>query len=87
MGVVPPTNVSAVIWASLPVKHTTPILFSVFITVLFLGKVVYAYFARLLSKFPSPRVAAFTKLYEAYHALIKNDWLENLESIHRQYGM
>lgn len=40
-----------------------------------------------LSKFPGPRLAGITKLYEAYHVLIRNDWLENLESLHEKYGM
>ncbi|KAH0420722.1 cytochrome p450 [Colletotrichum camelliae] len=39
-----------------------------------------------LSKFPGPRFAGITKLYEAYHVLIRNDWLENLESLHEKYG-
>ncbi|KAF4484538.1 Cytochrome P450 monooxygenase SAT11 [Colletotrichum fructicola Nara gc5] len=39
-----------------------------------------------LSKFPGPRLAGITKLYEAYHVLIRNDWLENLESLHEKYG-
>ncbi|KAI8310149.1 hypothetical protein K4K61_000980 [Colletotrichum sp. SAR11_59] len=38
-----------------------------------------------LSKFPGPRLAGITKLYEAYHVLIRNDWLENLESLHEKY--
>ncbi|KAK1844942.1 cytochrome p450 [Colletotrichum chrysophilum] len=39
-----------------------------------------------LSKFPGPRLAGITKLYEAYHVLIRDDWLENLESLHEKYG-
>ena len=39
-----------------------------------------------LSGFPGPKLAAATKLYEAYHVLIKNDWLENLIELHETYG-
>ncbi|KZL70412.1 cytochrome P450 [Colletotrichum tofieldiae] len=39
-----------------------------------------------LASFPGPRIAGTTKLYEAYHVLVKNDWLENLVSLHEEYG-
>lgn len=39
-----------------------------------------------LSQFSGPRAAAVTKLYEAYHYIVKNDWLANLERLHVQYG-
>ncbi|KAI0881626.1 cytochrome P450 [Annulohypoxylon maeteangense] len=49
-------------------------------------KVFYRLFLSPLSKFPGPKLAAATKLYEAYHVLIKNDWLENLKNLHEIYG-
>ncbi|KAI1415050.1 cytochrome P450 [Hypoxylon sp. FL1857] len=51
-----------------------------------LSRVLYRLFLSPLSKFPGPKFAAATKLYEAYHVLIKNDWLENLKSLHNIYG-
>ncbi|OHE94989.1 cytochrome P450 [Colletotrichum orchidophilum] len=49
-------------------------------------KYTYRMFLSPLASFPGPRVAGITKLYEAYHVLLKNDWLENLVSLHDQYG-
>ncbi|KAI0839263.1 cytochrome P450 [Hypoxylon sp. FL0890] len=51
-----------------------------------LFRVLYRLFLSPLSKFPGPKFAAATKLYEAYHVLVKNDWLENLKSLHKIYG-
>ncbi|GKT47591.1 cytochrome P450 monooxygenase sdnE [Colletotrichum spaethianum] len=39
-----------------------------------------------LASFPGPRIAGITKLYEAYHVLVKNDWLDNLVSLHEKHG-
>ncbi|CAH0024865.1 unnamed protein product [Clonostachys rhizophaga] len=55
---------------------------------LFLLAVKYVYRLLLspLSCFPGPRFAACSKLFEAYHVLIKNDWLETLEALHHEHG-
>ena len=50
-------------------------------------KSLYRRFLHPLAKFPGPTFPAVTRLFEAYHVLIKNDWLENLQDLHRQYGM
>ncbi|KAK0649948.1 cytochrome P450 [Cercophora newfieldiana] len=49
-------------------------------------KTVYRLFFSPLAGFPGPRLAASTKLFEAYHMIIKDDWLETLERLHRQHG-
>ncbi|OTB01337.1 hypothetical protein M426DRAFT_14643 [Hypoxylon sp. CI-4A] len=49
-------------------------------------KTLYRLFLSPLSKFPGPKFAASTKLYESYHAVMKNDWLSNLKSLHDVYG-
>ncbi|KAK0727601.1 cytochrome P450 [Lasiosphaeria miniovina] len=47
-----------------------------------------AFLALILPPFQvsRPPFAAITKLYEAYHILVRNDWLDNLEALHRRYG-
>lgn len=49
-------------------------------------KYTYRMFLSPIASFPGPRTAGITKLYEAYHVLLKNDWLENLVSLHERYG-
>ncbi|KAK1467550.1 cytochrome P450 [Colletotrichum cuscutae] len=49
-------------------------------------KYTYRMFLSPIASFPGPRIAGITKLYEAYHVLLKNDWLENLVSLHEKYG-
>ncbi|KAK1965855.1 cytochrome P450 [Colletotrichum sublineola] len=51
-----------------------------------IAKYVWRAFFCPLAKFPGPRIAGITKLYEAYHVLVKNDWIENLTSLHEKYG-
>ncbi|CAG9981056.1 unnamed protein product [Clonostachys byssicola] len=50
------------------------------------AKYVYRLLLSPLSSFPGPRFAACSKLFEAYHVLIKNDWLETLEALHQEHG-
>lgn len=50
-------------------------------------KYFYRLFLSPLSKFPGPSFAACSKLFEAYHILIANDWLETLEALHLEHGM
>ncbi|TID01688.1 Trichodiene oxygenase [Colletotrichum higginsianum] len=56
------------------------------ILIYLVAKYIWRAFLCPLANFPGPRMAGITKLYEAYHVLIKNDWLENLISLHVQYG-
>lgn len=49
-------------------------------------KYTYRMFLSPIASFPGPRIAGITKLYEAYHVLLKNDWLENLVTLHEKYG-
>jgi hypothetical protein len=58
------------------------LLFVVFITL----KTTYRLLFSPLAGFPGPKFAASTKLFEAYHMIIKDDWLATLEKLHRQYG-
>jgi len=52
----------------------------------FVVKAAYRSFFHPLAKFPGPWTAAISKLYEGYHVLVKNDWLENLEALHKKHG-
>ncbi|KAK1982379.1 cytochrome P450 [Colletotrichum cereale] len=56
------------------------------ITLCFIARYVWRAFFCPLAKFPGPRIAGITKLYEAYHVLVKNDWFDNLVSLHEKYG-
>jgi hypothetical protein len=51
---------------------------------------VYTYLTRLvwhpLAKFPGPKLAGVSRLYEVYHQVYKSDWLENLSALHDKYG-
>ncbi|KAK8012976.1 hypothetical protein PG991_010351 [Apiospora marii] len=38
------------------------------------------------SEFRGPFLARVSRLYEAYHVLIKDDWYENLKALHEEYG-
>ncbi|KAK0614673.1 cytochrome P450 [Immersiella caudata] len=58
------------------------LLFALFIAL----KTTYRLLLSPLSGFPGPKIAASTKLYEAYHMIIRDDWLATLERLHRQYG-
>ncbi|KAF6840541.1 cytochrome p450 [Colletotrichum musicola] len=59
----------------------------VFLLICFIGaRYTYRAFFCPLARFPGPRIAGVTKLYEAYHVLVMNDWLENLERLHERYG-
>ncbi|KAH7305185.1 cytochrome P450 [Stachybotrys elegans] len=53
---------------------------------LLLLKSIYRLFFHPLSKFPGPKMAAITKLYESYHHTYKGDWPENLARLHATYG-
>lgn len=50
------------------------------------SKCIRTIFWSPLSKFPGPRFAACSTLFEWYHLIIKNDWLETLEDLHREHG-
>jgi len=53
---------------------TNHFLVAVFLLVLFVAlKTVYHLLFSPLAGFPGPRLAASTKLYEAYHMIIKDD--------------
>ncbi|KAK8034114.1 hypothetical protein PG993_009109 [Apiospora rasikravindrae] len=39
-----------------------------------------------VAKFRGPFLARVSRLYEAYHVLVKDDWYENLKSLHEKYG-
>ncbi|KAK3366260.1 cytochrome P450 [Lasiosphaeria ovina] len=64
----------------------TAFLALVLVLVYLVVKSIYRRFFSPLSKFPGPTFAAITKLHEAYHVLVRNDWLDDLEALHRRYG-
>ncbi|KAI2469580.1 cytochrome P450 [Annulohypoxylon bovei var. microspora] len=57
-----------------------------FVSLFVIIRVFYRLFLSPLSKFPGPKLAAASTLYEAYHVLVKNDWLENLRNLHEIHG-
>jgi hypothetical protein len=51
------------------------------------SKIIYRLYFSPLATFPGPKFAAATKLFEAWHVIVKDDWLENLCALHDKYGM
>ncbi|KAH8673452.1 cytochrome P450 [Xylariales sp. PMI_506] len=83
-----PTSLAAMLFQSLSLAISSKrVIFALWVVLIYLAlKVVYRLFWSKLSKFPGPRFAAASKLYEAYHVLIKDDWLETLKRLHRENG-
>ena len=67
----------------LSVKNTLLLILGLWIT----AKCIYRWCFSPLAKFPGPRFAAATKLYEAYHVAVKKDWYEHLRDLHEIYGI
>jgi hypothetical protein len=49
-------------------------------------KYCYRIYFSPLCVFPGPRWAACSRLFEAYHMLVRDDWYEELQHLHSQYG-
>ena len=62
----------------------------VYLTVLVLTyvvlKVVYRLTLHPLAKFPGPRLAAVTSLYNAYYDVLQPGLIKNLPALHKKYG-
>lgn len=52
-----------------------------------LAVLVYRLHMHSLSKFPGPRLAAVTGLYEIYFTLAEGSFDEEIERLHEQYGI
>ncbi|KAH8157980.1 hypothetical protein CIB48_g10264 [Xylaria polymorpha] len=56
-------------------------------TAFFAAKVIYRLYFHPLAKFPGPKLAAGTFLYEGYYDAIKRGkYVHKIEELHRQYG-
>ena len=49
-------------------------------------KVVYRLTLHPLAKFPGPRLAAVTSLYNAYYDILQSGLIKNLPDLHKKYG-
>ena len=49
-------------------------------------KVVYRLTLHPLAKFPGPRLAAVTTLYNAYYDILQPGLIKNLPDLHKKYG-
>lgn len=53
-----------------------------------LSLVVYRCYLHPLARFPGPRLAAVTSLYEAYHEIVLNgQYSKKISELHDRYGM
>jgi hypothetical protein len=50
------------------------------------AKVIYRLFVGPLSRFPGPKLAATTYLYEFYHTAIRADFASKVQELHTHYG-
>ena len=56
--------------------------------VYYLGLVIYRLFFSPIAKFPGPKIAAATGLYELYYDVVhKGKYLFEIEKMHDKYGM
>ena len=64
-----------------------PVLVGTTAVVYALGLVLYRLYLHPLAKFPGPRIAAFTTLYEAYFEIaLKGQYSKQISKLHDQYG-
>ena len=55
----------------------------------YVGLVIYRYWLHPLARFPGPKVAALTYIYEGYYDLIRNggsQYPSKIRKLHAQYG-
>lgn len=53
-----------------------------------LSKAIYNLYLHPLNKFPGPKLAAATHLYEFYYSIIRDgEFIWEMERMHKQYGM
>jgi hypothetical protein len=58
------------------------------IFVYYFGLIIYRLFFHPLAKFPGPRLAAATDLYEEYYDVVKRGmFVWEIERMHEKYGM
>lgn len=55
---------------------------------LLIGTIFYRLFLHPLAKFPGPKLAAISTLYEGYYDVVhQGRYLWQIEKLHKQYGM
>jgi len=65
-----------------------PVLLAASFALYRLTLVLYRYFLHPLARFPGPRAAAVTSLYEAYHEIVLNgQYSKKISDLHDRYGM
>lgn len=53
-----------------------------------IGFAIYRLYLSPLAKFPGPKLAALTRLYESYYEAIQNyEYLWKIKEMHEKYGM
>jgi len=62
--------------------------FAVLLLLYILANILYRLFLSPIRKFPGPKLAAITRLYEGYYDLVKDgQWAFHIQEMHKQYGM
>lgn len=59
---------------------------AVFVLAYVVLKVVYRLTLHPLAKFPGPKLAAVTTLYNAYYDNLQSGLIKNLPDLHKKYG-
>lgn len=55
---------------------------------LFIGRWVYRLYLSPLAKFPGPKLAGMTRLYEGYYDIVlRGQYKMQVDKLHDQYGM
>ena len=69
-------------------EPTATVVYCLLVFVLYrLSKAIYNLYFHPLHKFPGPKLAAATSLYEFYYSIIRDgEFMWELERMHNQYG-
>lgn len=62
--------------------------FAALLLIYILANIFYRLCLSPIRKFPGPKLAAITRLYEGYYDLVKDgEWAFHIQNLHKQYGL